>query len=325
MQGDFFLTTWFLEAMKWIYQNVGSVFLTVLISTFVLKAVTVFSDISNRKSSLKMAAIQPEVQKIQKKYKSDPRKAQAEQSKLMKERGVSMWSSCLPVLITMPLFFCFIAAFRFWGYEMTLKLLVLPSDEAMELFKSFKFLWINNIWQADNGTMPVILNGSTFLATADLPKLLYLYETPGVWQKLIDLGIAAASTANGVTTYSILTTDAAIAAYDAAMSPFINVYSGMNNGWFIMPVVAAGTNLLSSWMMQKNQPQQAAASPDGQQNPLANNKLMMYMFPIMSFVVCLTSNAAFAIYWTLSSIMMITINLILNKFMPRTNVVEVKK
>ena len=26
MQGDFFLTTWFLEAMKWVYSNVNSVF-----------------------------------------------------------------------------------------------------------------------------------------------------------------------------------------------------------------------------------------------------------------------------------------------------------
>lgn len=42
----------------------------------------------------------------------------------MKEKGVSMWGSCLPMLITMPLFFCFIAAFRYWGYEMNLRLLV---------------------------------------------------------------------------------------------------------------------------------------------------------------------------------------------------------
>ena len=36
MQGDFFLTTWFLEAMRWLYENIGSVFLTILISTRVL-------------------------------------------------------------------------------------------------------------------------------------------------------------------------------------------------------------------------------------------------------------------------------------------------
>ena len=45
MQNDFFLTTWFLEAMKWVYGNVNSVFLTILICTVVLKAITLFSDI----------------------------------------------------------------------------------------------------------------------------------------------------------------------------------------------------------------------------------------------------------------------------------------
>ena len=37
MQGDFFLTTWFLEAMKWVYSNVNSVFFTILICTIVLR------------------------------------------------------------------------------------------------------------------------------------------------------------------------------------------------------------------------------------------------------------------------------------------------
>lgn len=163
MQGDFFLTTWFLEAMKWVYSNVNSVFLTILICTVVLRGITIFSDIATRKSQAKMNGIQPELAKIQKKYANDPQKAQMMSQKLMKERGVSMWGSCLPLLITMPLFFCFIAAFRFWGYEETIKLLV--SDNAEELLRSFKFLWVNNIWQPDNGLSPVIQEGSKFLPT----------------------------------------------------------------------------------------------------------------------------------------------------------------
>lgn len=66
MQGDFFLTTWFLEAMKWVYSNVNSVFLTILICTVVLRGITIFSDIATRKSQAKMNGIQPELAKIQK-------------------------------------------------------------------------------------------------------------------------------------------------------------------------------------------------------------------------------------------------------------------
>ena len=303
MTGDFFLTNWFLEAMRWIYSltcaisesGFGNVFLTILISTILLRALTIFSDIKTRKSSAKMAEVQPEIQRLQKKYANDPRRFQAEQTKLMKEKGVSMWGSCLPMLITMPLFFCFIAAFRYWGYEMNLRLLV--DENAMELFKSFKFLWINNIWQPDNGLTPVLANGASFLATPQLSNLLYLQE-PGVGEKLVEMGLAVTKVYQGGVSYQLLSNDAAIAIYDAAIQPFLDVYKGYNNGWFIMSILAGGTNFLSAWLMTKN-------TPAANEEAAKSTKWMNY-------------NAAFAIYWTLTSVIMIIVNLILNKKFPRT-------
>ena len=316
MTGDFFLTNWFLEAMRWIYSltcaisesGFGNVFLTLLISTILLRALTIFSDIKTRKSSAKMAEVQPEIQRLQKKYANDPRRFQAEQTKLMKEKGVSMWGSCLPMLITMPLFFCFIAAFRYWGYEMNLRLLV--DENAMELFKSFKFLWINNIWQPDNGLTPVLANGASFLATPQLSNLLYLQE-PGVGEKLVEMGLAVTKVYQGGVSYQLLSNDAAIAIYDAAIQPFLDVYKGYNNGWFIMSILAGGTNFLSAWLMTKN-------TPAANEEAAKSTKWMNYLFPVMSFIFCLNYNAAFAIYWTLTSVIMIIVNLILNKKFPRT-------
>ena len=316
MTGDFFLTNWFLEAMRWIYSltcaisesGFGNVFLTILISTILLRALTIFSDIKTRKSSAKMAEVQPEIQRLQKKYANDPRRFQAEQTKLMKEKGVSMWGSCLPMLITMPLFFCFIAAFRYWGYEMNLRLLV--DENAMELFKSFKFLWINNIWQPDNGLTPVLANGASFLATPQLSNLLYLNE-PGVGEKLVEMGLAVTKVYQGGVSYQILSNETAIAIYDAAIQPFLDVYKGYNNGWFVMSILAGGTNFLSAWLMTKN-------TPAANEEAAKSTKWMNYLFPVMSFIFCLNYNAAFAIYWTLTSVIMIIVNLILNKKFPRT-------
>lgn len=316
MTGDFFLTNWFLEAMRWIYSltcaisasGFGNVFLTILISTILLRALTIFSDIKTRKSSAKMAEVQPEIQRLQKKYANDPRRFQAEQTKLMKEKGVSMWGSCLPMLITMPLFFCFIAAFRYWGYEMNLRLLV--DENAMELFKSFKFLWINNIWQPDNGLSPVLASGASFLATPQLSNLLYLNE-PGVGEKLVEMGLAVTKVYQGGVSYQILSNDAAIAIYDAAIQPFLDVYKGYNNGWFVMSILAGGTNFLSAWLMTKS-------TPAANEEAAKSTKWMNYLFPVMSFIFCLNYNAAFAIYWTLTSVIMIIVNLILNKKFPRT-------
>lgn len=316
MTGDFFLTNWFLEAMRWIYSltcaisesGFGNVFLTILISTILLRVLTIFSDIKTSKSSAKMAEVQPEIQRLQKKYANDPRRFQAEQTKLMKEKGVSMWGSCLPMLITMPLFFCFIAAFRYWGYEMNLRLLV--DENAMELFKSFKFLWINNIWQPDNGLTPVLANGASFLATPQLSNLLYLQE-PGVGEKLVEMGLAVTKVYQGGVSYQLLSNETAIAIYDAAIQPFLDVYKGYNNGWFIMSILAGGTNFLSAWLMTKN-------TPAANEEAAKSTKWMNYLFPVMSFIFCLNYNAAFAIYWTLTSVIMIIVNLILNKKFPRT-------
>lgn len=320
MTGDFFLTNWFLEAMRWIYSltcaisesGFGNVFLTILISTILLRALTIFSDIKTRKSSAKMAEVQPEIQRLQKKYANDPRRFQAEQTKLMKEKGVSMWGSCLPMLITMPLFFCFIAAFRYWGYEMNLRLLV--DENAMELFKSFKFLWINNIWQPDNGLTPVLANGASFLATPQLSNLLYLQE-PGVGEKLVEMGLAVTKVYQGGVSYQLLSNETAIAIYDAAIQPFLDVYKGYNNGWFVMSILAGGTNFLSAWLMTKN-------TPAANEEAAKSTKWMNYLFPVMSFIFCLNYNAAFAIYWTLTSVIMIIVNLILNKKFPRTEPVK---
>lgn len=317
MQGDFFLTTWFLEAMKWVYGNVNSVFMTIVICTLVLKLITLFSDVKTRKSSAKMAAIQPDLLKLQKKYANDPQKLQQAQSKLMRDRGVSMWGSCLPMLITMPLFFCFLAAFRFWGYEETIRLLV--DDNPVELLQSFKFLWINNIWQPDSGLASVVMNAEQFFKIPKLQNLLFLQNNPEIWQKLIDMGIAAVNGVNeqGHTIYTFLNTEASHAAYTAAVQPLMDMYAGYTNGWFVTPLLAGATNFLSSWLMQKGQPQ----------NPQTGgaNKMMMWLFPIMSVWFCITYNAAFAIYWTVSSVCMIITNVVLNKKYPREPALEEAK
>ncbi|MFB0957758.1 MAG: YidC/Oxa1 family membrane protein insertase [Clostridiaceae bacterium] len=63
-------------------------------------------------SSKKMSMIQPELKKIQERFKNDPAKLQEAQSKLMKENNVSMWGGCLPMLIQWPLFIALFNVFN---------------------------------------------------------------------------------------------------------------------------------------------------------------------------------------------------------------------
>ena len=123
MINDFFLTEWFFDLLRWLYSVLGNnYFLTIFIVTLALRIIQILPDINNRKNQRKQAKIQPEIEKLKKKYADNPQKLSMEQNKLMRENGIGMLSSCLPLLLTLPLFFCFLAAFRFWGYEQTVRL-----------------------------------------------------------------------------------------------------------------------------------------------------------------------------------------------------------
>lgn len=73
------------------------------------------------RSSKKMALIQPELKKIQERFKNDPAKLQVAQSKLMKDNNVSMWGGCLPMLIQWPLFIALFAVFNQLASDGTIK------------------------------------------------------------------------------------------------------------------------------------------------------------------------------------------------------------
>lgn len=310
MQGDFFLTQWVFLGMRWLFENVTgeSIVLTVVISTFVIRALTIIGDIKSRQSSMKMQAIQPQMEKIRKKYERDPEKLNRETQKLMRENNVSMFGGCLPMLFTMPLFFVFIAAFRQWGNEMMVKLIVALEENpeaGVEMFEKFRFLWVHNMWMPDNGMQPVIQTAESFLSEANkLPRLLYFRDNPAALQLFEQLGFFVKD-ANGA--YSIAeVTEAVAAKYNEIVAPCVELYAGYNNGWFIFPIVCAGTTWLSTWILQRNQPStnDAAAS---------STKMMTWMMPAMIFVFCLTTNSAFALYWTISNVLSLFTSIIINK------------
>ena len=56
-------------------------------------------------SQRRMQLIQPELKEIQKRYKGDQMKARMAQQELFKERGVSPFAGCLPLLLQLPLLF----------------------------------------------------------------------------------------------------------------------------------------------------------------------------------------------------------------------------
>ncbi|MDO4565537.1 MAG: YidC/Oxa1 family membrane protein insertase [Clostridia bacterium] len=326
MRDWFFLTNWAFLGMRLLYQGMENLFsrgslavvITVLLSTLIIKSLTLFSDIKSRKSTMKMQQVQPELDKIKKKYENNPQKMNAEQRKLMKERGVSMMGGCLPMLFTLPLFFIFISAFRSWSNEQALRLVVAAENDsqngtntAVEMVESYRFLWIRNIWRPDNplSAQPE-MSGEQFYSTfsENIEKYYYLEEDDGKLREVLE-------------DWQFFDDEEEfIRIYDEKMAPVEAVNHGYTNGFGILAVIAAATTFLSSWIMQRGQKNQQQA--EGAKAP---NKFMMYLFPAMTLFFCWQYDATFSLYWIFSNMISLCINLTLNAWFKKqaANKVEV--
>ena len=97
-------------------------------------------------------------------------------------------------------------------------------------------------------------------------------------------------------------------AYDSLVTDIIaaNGKAGLNNGWFILPILSGVGLFVQQWMTQKSNP--AMAEQQG-------GAMMMWFMPLFSVYICWISNAAFALYWVVSNIYALGQMLVVNKIL----------
>ncbi len=103
---------WFSELIEFMYQitvflglpNYG---LAIILITILIKIALFPLTQKQMKSMRGMQEIQPEVKYIQEKFKDEPEILQKKTMELYKEKGVSPFGGCLPLLIQMPIFIAF--------------------------------------------------------------------------------------------------------------------------------------------------------------------------------------------------------------------------
>jgi len=91
------------------FHNFG---LTIIFFTLIIKLALMPLTIKSQKSTSEMNAIQPEVKKIQEKYKNDKEKQNVEIQKLYKENNVSCMGGCLPMLFQFPILIALYSVLR---------------------------------------------------------------------------------------------------------------------------------------------------------------------------------------------------------------------
>lgn len=80
--------------------------------TILLRLLMLPLTVKSMASMRKMQELQPEIEKLKKKYKNDQQKLLQEQQRLYQEAGVNPLGGCLPMLIQMPILFGFYYAIQ---------------------------------------------------------------------------------------------------------------------------------------------------------------------------------------------------------------------
>ncbi len=278
--------------LDWLVKGVGSIGWGVVLFTIIIKTVLLPLDYWQRagmkKNSLKMEKMRPQLEKLQKQYANDQALYNQKLQALYKKEGYSMMGSCLPMIVSLVVFYFVFAAFRGYlqyylvsGYNTLLEAYASVGENADAWAKiaaqyqeqiAPSFLWIKNVW------------------VADVP-----------WKK-------ALMTATEFNTQSGITVDA-ILEYDPVMAPFVETLNKAN-GWLILPLLSAGTSLLLQLISNKANKAQMDLQAE---NAAATNKMMMWMMPIMMAIFSISWTAIFAIYLVTSSLYSILTTIIINK------------
>lgn len=89
---------------------------TVIVFTIILRLVLspldIWQKISQRKQSKAMRRLQPKLAKLQKQYANQPQLLRQKQAELQKQEKLHPFASCLPLIVTMVVFFVVFAGFR---------------------------------------------------------------------------------------------------------------------------------------------------------------------------------------------------------------------
>ena len=277
--------------------------LAIIAFTLIIKIILMPLIVKQQKSTFAMQKLQPEMNKIKKKYENkkdaeSQQKMAYEMQKLQKDNNISMFGGCLPLLIQLPilyaLFYIFQQAFMYvdvvsQNYDSIANIILsMPVDFRMDLLSEIAAGHISK-------------NATLDLSVAEDIKMLIGQITQAEWNTILEnAGSFSAQ-------LQPLIAEKVGIEYFLGISIVEN--AGLRFPGIIVPILSAATTYLSSKiMMSKN-----SSSMDD--NPaMQSMKMMNYMMPVMMGVMSITLPAGLGIYWTVSNIFQTAQTVVINKF-----------
>ena len=94
-----------LRLMNWVYDRVGNYGVAIILITVLSKVLFYPLTVKSMRSMKAMQALQPQMNALRSKYKSDPRRMQQETMELYRKHKVNPAGGCLPMVAQIPIFY----------------------------------------------------------------------------------------------------------------------------------------------------------------------------------------------------------------------------
>ena len=275
---------------------------TIIIFTFIVRALMMPLMLKQQRSSRRMARLQPKVNKIQEKYKNkkDPEAQQRmnqEIQQLYSENKANPMSGCLPLLIQMPILFALFEMLRNVPFYVTqigdlyqaMAATVQNISGYQDVMNAETYATVvKGIRNWDPATTEGVIDFMYHLSRSDWQTFMETMKLTGdaAFQQNYQLVNAYSTLGAGVLTFNLSETP----------------------GWklwgIIFPIFSGLTTFLSSWLMQRaNDRRQKMMSPDGtvsqQQQTM---KYMTYVFPVMTAWFTASMPLGLGLYWIVGNL-----------------------
>ena len=307
------------------YIGIENIGLSIIIFTVIVYTLMIPMTIKQQKFSRMSAVMNPEIQKIQKKYKNKKDQASMmkmqEETKLVYEKyGTSPTGGCLGSLIQFPILFALWPVIQnIPAYVTSIKDAYMPLVNQIMATDGYQ-----KIMEGIGKASPIMINPETYdySKANTLVDVLYKFRS-GTWDTLADkfpdLTNLIDSTKNSLTH---LNTFLGINIAETPGSMFMTATKNFSIGLIIVALAIPVLSGLSQWISAKLM-QQATSTGNDDDNPMAAQmKTMMNVMPLISVFMCFSMPAGLGIYWIASAVVRTIQQLVINKFLSKKSMDE---
>ena len=304
-------------------QNLG---LCIIIFSIIIYLLMTPLQIKQQKFSKLSAFMQPELQKVQKKYQGkrdqiSMQKMNEETQAIYQKYGVSPTGSCVQLAIQFPILMAlWQVIYKIPAYVGSVKDIFTEAVSHITVVNGYTQLIQNFITDNKMTRVQLIMDGSQATSNSIIDFLYAL--SPSQWEQLSAMDQFSGFSGVIDTAAHEISKMQNFFGLNIADQPMTYIKAAFTGGAIILAIAALMIPILS-WVTQmlniKLMPQ--AVQQDGDQNAMMSSmKMMNTIMPLMSAVFCFTFPVGLGIYWISSAVVRSVQQLLINRHMDRMNI-----